>query len=67
MAIWVGSSLYKPELFEEFLAFKVGEQTVEDFILSGLIFCREDKIRQDFCQGILALAVSLDQEKKSKA
>ena len=58
MTIWVGSSLYKPELFNDFLAFKSGDSTIEDFILSGLIYCREDKIRQDFCQGILALVKS---------
>ena len=40
MTIWVGSSLYKPELFSEFLQFTSGDKTVEDFILSGLIFCK---------------------------
>jgi len=67
MTIWVGSSLYKPELFNDFLAFKSGESTVEDLILSGLIYCREDKIRQDFYQGILALAKSFGSEKSQQA
>ena len=40
MTIWVGSSLYKPELFSEFLQFTSGDKTGEDFILSGLIFCK---------------------------
>lgn len=49
MSVWVGASLYKPELFEEFLAFKSSNgSNVEDFILCGLVFCSEDKIRQDF-------------------
>ena len=59
--MWVGASLYKPELFDEFKAFKHGSSTAEDFIMSGLVFCREDKIRQDFCQGLLALSKSIDQ------
>lgn len=63
MAIWVGSTLYKPELFEEFLAFKSGDSTVEDLVFSGLIYCKEEKIRQDFCQAILALAQSIGSEK----
>ena len=39
LTIWVGCVLYKPELFSEFLNFKDGEATVEDFILSGLVLC----------------------------
>ena len=40
---------------------KHGESTAEDFILSGLIFCKENKIRQDICQGLLALSKSIGQ------
>lgn len=46
MSVWVGASLYKPELFEEFLSFQgANDAKVEDFILSGLVFCSQDKIR----------------------
>ena len=60
MTIWVGATLYKPELFDDFKSFKLEGSTAEDFILQGLIFCSEEKIRQDFCQGLLALAKSFD-------
>ena len=60
----MGSSLYKPELFDGFLSFTSGDSTAADLILSGLVFCREDKIRQDFCQGVLALARSIDVGKR---
>ena len=64
ISVWVGSSLYRPELFDGFLSFTSGESTAGDLILSGLVFCREDKIRQDFCQGVLALARSIDVGKR---
>ena len=63
----MGSSLYKPELFDGFLSFTSGESTAADLILSGLVFCREDKIRQDFCQGVLALARSIEVGKRQLA
>lgn len=67
LTIWVGCVLYKPELFNDFLSFKDGNETVEDFILSGLVECQEDKIRSDFCQAFSALASSLSSEMKQKA
>ena len=67
MSVWVGASLYKPELFNDFLNFKQGERTAEDFVLSGLVFCKEQKIRQDFCQSLLAMAKSFDSEKRQLA
>lgn len=67
IAVWVGITLYKPELFEEFKAFRSEASTAEDFIMRGLILCQEDKIRQDFCQGILALAKSFDRSERQAA
>lgn len=64
VTIWLGTTLYKPELFDEFKAFKKGEKTAEDFILNGLVFCREDKTRQDFYQGIAALSRAYEPSKR---
>ena len=60
ISIWVGICLYKPDLFGEFLSFKSEESTSEDFILRGLIYCPEEKVRQDLYLGILSLTKSFD-------
>lgn len=67
ITIWVGASLYKPELFDDFRSFNQDGQTAEDFILSGLVFCQEDKTRQDFCAGILALSRAFEPQKRQLA
>lgn len=64
MAIWVGACLYKPEIFDEFLKFQSDDKTVEDFVLSGLVACKETKIRQDFAQSFLALSKCFELEKR---
>lgn len=66
ITIWVGATLYKPELFNDFKAFTLNGSSAEDLILSGLVFCSEEKIRQDFCSGLTALVKSIDQEKRQE-
>ena len=39
ITIWVGATLYKPELFNDFKAFTLNGSSAEDLILSGLVFC----------------------------
>lgn len=64
VSVWVGICLYKQELFNEFVKFKSEESTAHDFILSGLVFCPEDKIKTDFYHGIRSLAKSFDIQKR---
>ena len=66
ITIWVGATLYKPELFNDFKAFSLNGSSAEDLILSGLVFCPEEKIRQDFCSGLTALVKSIDREKRQE-
>ena len=56
--------MYKPEIFDEFLKFQSDDKTVEDFVLSGLVACKETKIRQDFAQSFLALSKCFELEKR---
>ena len=52
MALWNGCILHEPKLFEEFVA----RPNIEDFVLLGLIKCKEEKIRIDFANTFSALS-----------
>ena len=53
LALWTGCILHDPSLFKEFMLWKNQNQdsaikNADDFVLSGLLFCPEEKIRLDF-------------------
>ena len=60
MSLWTGCVLYKPELFKEFVAWQNPDKassvkTTSEFILGGLLFCSEEKIRLDFRNAFASL------------
>lgn len=50
MSLWIGIVGYKPELFTDFETFKTDEKikNADDFVMYGLLYCKENKIREDF-------------------
>jgi len=48
LSLWVGCLLHKKELINDFLADQIEGCTHEDLILRGLLYSKEDKIREDF-------------------
>ena len=44
--------LYEPELFLDFLTF----QKIDELIMSGILYCSAEKIREDFKFTLLELA-----------
>ena len=61
MALWMGCVLHQPELFKQFAAWKSTNaassiKNADEFILGGVLFCDEEKIRQDFCITFTALS-----------
>lgn len=61
--LMLGCLLYKNDLFNDFLAFKGLSQikVVDDFILHGLLFCQEEKIREYFKHFLLLLSRNLNE------
>lgn len=58
MNLWLGTVLYKPELFADFLNFK-GEgkiQNAGDLILAGVLYCPAEKIRENFMVSLSLMA-----------
>jgi hypothetical protein len=53
--LWIGSVLYKPELFLDFLTF----EKIDEVVMSGLLYCSAEKIREDFKFTLLELAKQL--------
>jgi hypothetical protein len=50
MSLWVGIINYKPALFVSFQNYK-GDNDIKDssdFLMHGVLYCKEEKIRQDF-------------------
>ena len=50
LSLWVGCILYHQDLFNDFLEFK-GTGAITDistFILTGLLYCPHEKIREEF-------------------
>jgi hypothetical protein len=50
--IWVGSILQKPELFTKALAF----EGLDELVMGGLLYCPEEKVRDDFRTNLSWLA-----------
>ena len=59
MALWIGCVLYNPELFNEFIQWnsKNLDTPENNFVLSGLLFCPEEKIRMDFQNTFASLSL----------
>jgi hypothetical protein len=53
--LWIGCVLYRPELFLDFLTF----DRIDEVIMSGILYCSAEKIREDFKFTLLALAKEL--------
>ena len=50
MALWMGCVLYNSDFFDEFIDWNnknIGNPE-NNFVLAGLLFCPEEKIRMDF-------------------
>lgn len=50
MSLWVGIINYKPALFVSFQNY-IGDNDIKyssDFLMHGVLYCKEEKIRQDF-------------------
>jgi hypothetical protein len=50
MSLWVGIINYKPALFVSFQNYKADNDIKDssDFLMHGVLYCKEEKIRQDF-------------------
>ena len=50
ISLWIGIVNYKPALFLTFAEYKSSNAIAiaSDFIMQGILFCKEEKIRQDF-------------------
>ena len=47
--LWFGCLQHQPELFDEFVANEtIGDTTPEKFLISGLLYCKIDSIREQF-------------------
>ena len=67
LSLWVGCILHKSHLWNDFMNFKSdGELTVkssDDFIMTGLLCCSYDKIREEFKQSLDSLSHKLAADK----
>lgn len=43
LSLWVGCILHKTQLFNDFYSINP-----DNFIMKGLLFCQQDKIREEF-------------------
>jgi len=52
LSLWVGCILHNNSLFNDFYTFKGEEdskiKTCDDFVLNGLLFCSQEKVREEF-------------------
>lgn len=63
LSLWVSFVLHKNELINDFYSFKGEEtssiKTANDLILNGLLFCPQDKVREEFKQSLSSLSNKL--------
>jgi hypothetical protein len=60
LSLFVGCVMHKPELFNEFLSFRTDSVSSSDnFILQGLLFCEQEKVREDFKMSFNGLSKNL--------
>jgi hypothetical protein len=50
ISLWIGIVNYRPALFSTFAEYKSSNTIAiaSDFIMHGILFCKQEKIRQDF-------------------
>ena len=53
--LWVGCLLHRDDLFHEFVESRDLEVRADDFVLTGLLYCRYETIREEFKQSLGAL------------
>ena len=53
--LWTSCLLNREELFTEFIESKDSDIKVDDFILSGLLFCPYDTVREEFSEALGAI------------
>jgi hypothetical protein len=59
LSLWVGCIFHKPELINDFYAFRSATvPSCKDLILKGLLFCNQEKVREEFKVSLSALAKS---------
>ena len=51
LSLWVGCILHNNELLNDFYSINS-----DDFILSGLLYCSQDKVREEFKNSLSQLA-----------
>jgi hypothetical protein len=62
MSLLVGCILHKNELLNSFYDFSSASSDVnsaDDFILAGLLFCSQEKVREEFKQSLSCLSLRL--------
>ena len=57
LSLWIGIVNYKPSLFNDFQTYKGDNaiKTADEFLMHGILYCKEEKIRQDFKTALSAL------------
>lgn len=61
--LWIGCIMYKQELFLDFLTF----DHIEEIIMSGILYCPAEKIREDFKFTLLELAKQVQSSETESA
>ena len=62
LSLWVGCVLHRNELFNEFYSFSDNNSKInncETLILSGLLFCPYEKVRDEFRQSLSSISLKL--------
>ena len=64
LSVWAACILFKPDLFKEFTTtkFSGSVKSAEDFIMTGVLFCPVDKIRNSYKIVISELIKRLPEE-----
>jgi hypothetical protein len=64
MSLWIGILTYKKELFKSFSAYEGDANSsiknAEDLVMTGLLYCKEEKIREDFKASLLFVSRKLN-------
>jgi hypothetical protein len=56
--LWVGCLLHRSELFQEFTEPREPGFSAEEFLLTGLLYCSYETVREDFRQTLSALCAT---------
>jgi hypothetical protein len=63
LSLWVGCALHKNELFSDFLQ----TPNHDDFVLQGLLYCKQEKVREEFKQSLGVLSHKLLRAEKDQS